>query len=60
MSVMFLFFTHDEYLGGAVVVGGGGTTMFLLRPPTNFLVDKNSVKYGIIFGVWVHFVYPIT
>jgi hypothetical protein len=36
-------------LGGAVVVGGGGTTMFLLRPPTNFLVDKNSVKYGSIY-----------
>ncbi len=34
-------------LGGAVVVGGVGITMFLLRPPTNFLVDRNSIKYGL-------------
>ncbi len=33
-------------LCGAVVVGGG-TTMFLICPAMNFLVDKNSVKYGL-------------
>ena len=34
-------------LCGAVVVGGGGSMMFLIYPATNFLVDKNSVKYGL-------------
>ncbi len=41
-----LFITHDEYFvrcGGS----GGGSTMFLICPATNFLVDKNSVKYGL-------------
>ncbi len=33
-------------LCGTVVVGGG-STMFLICPATNFLVDKNSVKYGL-------------
>ena len=25
----------------------GGSMMFLIYPATNFLVDKNSVKYGL-------------
>jgi hypothetical protein len=33
-------------LCGAVVVGGG-STMFLICPATNFLVDKNSIKYSL-------------
>ncbi len=33
-------------LCGAVVMGAG-TTMFLICPATNFLVDKNSVMYGL-------------
>jgi hypothetical protein len=32
--------------GGAVVMGAD-TTMFLICPATNFLVDKNSVMYGL-------------
>ncbi len=32
----------------SLVVGGGqGTTIFLICPATNFLLDKNSVKYGL-------------
>jgi hypothetical protein len=33
-------------LCGAVVMGAG-TSMFLISPATNFLVDKNSVMYGL-------------
>ncbi len=33
-------------LCGAVVVGGG-SMMFLIYPATNFLVGKNSIKYGL-------------
>ncbi len=33
-------------LCGAVVVGGGGTAFFIC-PATKFIVDKNSVKYGV-------------
>ncbi len=46
-AAMFPFFiTHDEYFvrsGGS----GGGSTIFLICPATNFLVDKNSLKYGL-------------
>ncbi len=31
----------------SAVVMGAGTTMFLICPATNFLVDKNSIMYGL-------------
>ncbi len=49
---------------GTRTLGTSGATMYLIKPVTQKLPVARCygtyVMNGIIFGVWVHFVYPIT
>ncbi len=47
-AAMFpLFITHDEYFLRCGGSGGGGTMFQGTMFSTKFLVDKNSIKYGV-------------
>ncbi len=51
-AVVFpLFITQDEFILCGAMVMGVGTTMFLICPAKNFLVDKNSVMYGLYTNI---------